>query len=247
MEDNKNKIEEQETDNIYVYSEPEDNEPGNQERRNLDNSGPNYSQAYAFEEEEDVHADAYDNEKPSTSPLLLMFKVLLNPIEGWKSVRRERMKIEDVQQRCFYPLLGIFALSKFARLFYSNRVHLSEVLVSAISSFVSFFFSYFCIVLILKMIMSPTIKKGSNEEFAKIFVCICLSTLCLFFTTLDIFPMLWAILIFLPIWTIYIICRGARFFKFPNNRKTASTITLCLLIVAGPCLIEWLLEAILPK
>ena len=101
--------------------------------------------------------------------------------------------------------------------------------------------------LIMKALMHNELEKYRNEDFSKIFVCISLSTLCLFFTLLDIFPMLWAVLIFLPIWTIYAICRGVRFFKFPENKKAAFTVILSGLIVGVPCLIDWFLQAILPN
>ena len=249
MEETKNKIEEQDNDNIYVYSEYPDNDnpSGYADKHNLDDSGPNYSQV--GNNDVDLSEDHYRESSDSfgSSPFFLMLKVLFSPIEGWKSVRRSKPGIEEMQQKCFYPLLGIYSLSKFMRIVYNTRTPVAEVIVSAISSFVSFFFGYFCIMLIMKALMHNELEKYRNEDFSKIFVCISLSTLCLFFTLLDIFPMLWAVLIFLPIWTIYAICWGVRFFKFPENKKAAFTVILSGLIVGVPCLIDWFLQAILPN
>lgn len=59
--------------------------------------------------------------------------------------------------------------------------------------------------------------------------------------------MLWAVLIFLPVWTIYSECRGARFFKFPDNRRMTYTGLMCVLTVGIPYALAQLLQEILPK
>ena len=117
MEETKNKIEEQDNDNIYVYSEYPDNDnpSGYADKHNLDDSGPNYSQV--GNNDVDLSEDHYRESSDSfgSSPFFLMLKVLFSPIEGWKSVRRSKPGIEEMQQKCFYPLLGIYSLSKFMR------------------------------------------------------------------------------------------------------------------------------------
>ena len=55
--------------------------------------------------------------------------------------------------------------------------------------------------------------------------------------------MLEPILVFLPLWTVYIICRGVRFLKFPKEREHLATGILCLLTVGMP----WLLRLLFSK
>lgn len=248
MEDIENKKEKQDDDSLYYSIEDNEeefsdtDEDGYQDKYDrLDKSGPNYSQA-------ETNGDSNGMpQKENSSPLSLLLKILFNPIEGWKSVRRSGLTVEDAQKQCFYPLISLLAISKFAGFFYNSRVALSDLLVQAVIAFVSFFFGYFCIVLLLKAIMPEATKKTMASEFTKVFVIMSLSSLCLFFTTLDIFPMLWAILIFLPLWTVYAICRGARFFRFPENKSTLCTCILCILIIGMPCLLDWILNRILPQ
>jgi len=259
MEDNKNKIsEEQGNDNIYVYPEEDndndgtydsigytndDEEYADEESKysKLDQSGPNYSQAERTADEMPNNG----NGKNDNSSFLLMLKVLLNPTEGWKSIRRKKLTAEECQRGCFYPLLALLAISKFAAFIHESRVNLNEVLVNAVTAFVSFFFGYFCIMILLKAMMPEKVKESISTEFGKVFIITTLSTLCLFFSVLDIFPMLWAVLIFLPLWTIYVICRGVRFFKFPEHKKISCTAIICLLVVGIPCVIDWMLSKIL--
>lgn len=247
MEDNRQETYEDPSDtNIYIYVEEDEDtaEPDDKGDGDLDRSGPNYSQAEMPEESAAVTAKSGDGKNPI--PFLLMLKVLFNPVEGWKSIRREGLSPEKTQRDCFNPLLALFAVSKFARLIYSSRVNVAEVIVSAVSSFVAFFFGYFCILMLFRLFMPKDMKATADKDYMKVFVMINLSSLCLFFTMLEILPMLWAFLIFLPLWTVYSICQGTRFFKFPENRKITYTGLLCLLIVGVPCVIDWLLGKILP-
>lgn len=253
MKEQENKIkEEQENDNLYIYSE-EDIEADTEsiaieanKYKDLDNSGPNFSQADGWKDGDNPGKGDNGEGAKDVSPFLLMLKVLFNPVEGWKTVRRSGMKAEQMQQGCFYPLLGILSACQFANLFYSSRASVSGVLVDALIVFVSFFFGYFCIMLILKTIPSA-LESEKESDFAKVFVTLCLSTLCLFFSVIELLPMLWAVLIFLPLWTIYIICKGVRFFRFPESRHIAYTTMLSLMIVGVPCVIDWILKEILPK
>lgn len=229
-------MEENDNDNIYIYTEEPDEIP------ELDDSGPNYSQADTSHEQNKPEKQPDD----IRNPFLLLLKVMLNPVEGWKSVRRAKSTPETVERRCFLPLVAVLSASEFAGLFYSSRVGISQTLVEAVKSFVSFFFGYYCIMILLKMLMPKVLAKSLDSDFGKVFVLYSLSTLCLFYTATELLPMLWAILIFLPLWTVYIICRGTRFLQFPDNKQITCTAVLCLVVVGIPSFISWVLGVILP-
>ncbi|MDE7110152.1 MAG: hypothetical protein K2O49_09340 [Muribaculaceae bacterium] len=236
-------MEEREDDNIYVYTEPSESTDS------LDDSGPNYAQA------ENVSQEAAKTEEKNEkrdkrdvpNPFHLLFKVMLNPVEGWKSVRRSKITAEEIQVGCFYPLVALLAVSQFVEMIYSSRISLSTAVENAVFAFVSFFFGYFLIVILLRVIMPRLTTKSIEGDFGKVFVLVNLSTLCMFFTLTQLLPMLWAILIFLPLWTVYLISRGTRFFVFPHNRQITCTAVLCLLIVGIPMFLGWILEKLLPS
>lgn len=242
-------MEDKETDNIYIYNEEPESEWQHESDvdSSLDTSGPNFSQVEPNFEDSDRNDKGEDERRPSPSALRLMFKVMLNPIEGWKSVRRASLSPEQAQQNCFYPLLAVLAVSKFALMAYNPTIKLPDALIDAVCSFVSFFFGYFCLLIILKTIMPAETRHIFDSDFGKVFIILSLSTLCLFYTLADALPMLWAILIFLPLWTIYLVCRGTKFLKFPQNKQISLTFILCLLIVGVPFAISWLLSLILPS
>ncbi len=233
-------------DNIYIYTEEDNNTESL-----LDQSGPNYAQHLQEEPAQDGGDATYlDNEpvsvKNGISVFGLLLKTMFNPVEGWKAVRRSKLTPEMAQKECFYPLLAIYAISKFAILAYSARADLSEVVVDAVTSFVSFFFGYFCIIIMLRHIMPNGVAQVFNTDFGKNLVILSLSSLCLFFIFTEVLPMLWAVLIFLPLWTVYMICRATRFLKLPQDRQLIITALINLIIIGMPILLEWGLGEILP-
>lgn len=128
-------------DNIYIYTDP-DEEPSERIQCSDDTEATVYEDMEESDDttgaEEDDRAEEAKGAK-TVSPFLLMLKVLLNPVEGWKSVRRDNITSDQAQRGCFYPLLAILAVSKFAELFYNTRIGLQDVFVEAVGIFVSFF------------------------------------------------------------------------------------------------------------
>ncbi len=221
--------EKKDNDNIYIYSEEEED------------SQDEYSEEEEDDEEEEEHG------KGGVSVFGLLLKTMFSPVEGWKAVRREKISPETAQRECFYPLLAIYAVSKFAILAYSAKADLSEVLVSAVTSFVSFFFGYFCAVILLRHLLPKESAKTFDTDFGKNLVVLSLSSLCLFFILTELLPMLWAVLIFLPLWTVYMICRSTKFIKIQEDRQLLTIALMNLIIIGTPILLEWGLGEILPK
>lgn len=218
------------TENIFEYNlENDENDPQSNLLNEVQDSG-----------------DYSEKAEDKKSPFLLMLNVLFNPVEGWKKMRREKLKPEKFQSDCFYPLLALLAVSKFSALFYSPKISVSSMIVDGVVAFVSFFFGYFCILVLVKALLNKKASSVFETDFGKNFVILSLSTLSLFSIFTDLLPMLWPILIFLPLWTIYIICKGIRFFRLSENGSVRQTVIICSSIVGIPYLISWLLGMILP-
>lgn len=180
------------------------------------------------------------------SAIGLLFRVLFNPVEGWKVLRRSKISIESLQSGCFYPLLAFLAISKFADFFYSVNVSLSQLVTEAVIAFVSYFFAYFSMPMVVSWCLPKNMSENFEQKFGKEYTLISLSTLALFSITIDILPMLWPLLIFLPIWTLYVMFKGVRFFKFPADKEMRFFIISGVAVIGIPLCIEWLLNAIMP-
>lgn len=227
--------------------EPETNYDNEDEN---DDWGYNYAQAdHYIPEDEDV-SDPNDHggsSSPQTAPFLLLLKILLRPVEGWKSLRRSHYTQEKVQAECFYPLLALLACANFILLVYSQKITISQIIVKGVISFVSFFFGYYCILIFLQMVLPSSSRENFKNEFGKVFIIMSLSSLALFGIFLELLPFLWPVLIFLPLWTIYSMCRGIRFFKIPSGNLLRFTVFVCGSVISFPYLIDILLGYILPR
>lgn len=224
----------EEKDNIYVL----------EEEKEQDSSPLNYA---AYEDEEIENEEEREKEEShKISPFGLLLKIMFNPVEGWKSLRRSNIEVSSLQSGCFYPILAVLAISKFAEFFYLVNVNLSEIVTKAVIAFVAFFFGYFCVQMIISWLLPKNIIKNFDDKFGKEYIIIALTTLALFSILTDILPMLWPILIFLPLWTFYIMFKGLRFFKFPAQQEMKFLVIACAAVIGAPLAIEWLLNTVMP-
>lgn len=221
-----------ENDEIYYIIEEEDSEE----------SALNFA-AYENEERDTKEEDKSGKKR---SPLGYLLQIMFNPVQGWKNLRRSKISIENLQSKLFYPLLSIMAISNFAEFFYSVNVSLSQVLTDSVVSFVSLFFGYFSIPIVLSWLLTKDVTKKFEEEFGKEYILVSLSTLALFKTIINILPMLWPILIFLPIWTLYLMFKGVRFFKFQTQEEMKFFVICGATTIGIPLLIDFTLNAVLP-
>ena len=221
-------------DNLYILEDEED----------IDDSPKNFAQYSDEERIEETNQTESDGK--TKSPFGALLHIMFNPVEGWKSIRRSTLSVEALQSGCFYPLLAILAVSKFADYFYSVNVSLSALVSEAVVAFVAYFFGYYCIQLVLSWFLSKGIYEKFNCNYGKLYLIIGLSTLVLFNILTDVLPMLWPILIFLPIWTLYLMFKGVRFFKFPQSGEMVFFVLAGVATIGVPLLLEWVLNELLP-
>ena len=224
----------EDNDKLYILKE---------EDQEIDKSPLNYA---AFEERPEEEQEEENNSKQSASPIKLLFHIMFNPVEGWKLLRRSQLSVESLQSSCFYPLLAILAISKFAEYLYSVNVNLSQVITEAIVAFVAYFFGYFCTLMTLPIFISKEAAEKLEDKFGRQYMIIALSTLVLFSIFTNLLPMIWPILIFLPIWTLYLMFKGVRFFKLSEKEEMKFFVISAVMIIGYPLLIEWGLNTVMP-
>ncbi|MDE7412995.1 MAG: YIP1 family protein [Muribaculaceae bacterium] len=194
------------------------------------------------EEEDDDSKDNEGDSKDKVNTILLMIKILSTPVEGCKELKRRRLFPETVMTGCFIPMTFLAALSEFAAKLYGTYITWGECMMKALVTFVSFFFGYFTVILIGASLLPKGARHIMKSDAGRNFLMICFSTLCLFFMAMNLLPMLDAILVFLPIWTIYIIYKGVRFLRVPRENESRIKIVLSFLVIGTPFLWNWLLE-----
>lgn len=198
-----------------------------------------------MDEEEDEEEDYEDNSGQNRNPVIMMLRTLLTPIEGWKAIRRSKITPESFAAGCFYPLIAFASVSEFCGLIYGEDISVSTLLVKALLVFLAFFLGYFG-TLVVGRLLIPEGNRILDEKFGKVFVMNVISTLAVFFILLMALPMLEPILVFLPLWTIYVICRGTRFLRFREGKEASSTCILCFLVIGMPLFMGWIFSEIIP-
>lgn len=212
-----------------------------EEDHEIDNSPLNYA---AYTEDDRDGSEEVSTKKHIS--IKALFHIMFNPVEGWKALRRSQLSVESLQSSCFYPLLSILAVSKFAVYFYNVNVNLSQVITEAVVAFVAYFFGYFCTLMTLPLFISKDASEKFEEKFGKQYIIIALSTLVLFSIVTDLLPMIWPILIFLPIWTLYLMFKAVRFFKLSEKEEIKFFIISSVMVIGYPLLIDWGLNSVMP-
>lgn len=178
------------------------------------------------------------------SPFMLLLDILFTGTAGWKRLRRSRLTSEQTAAGCFYPILALVAVCRFADWFYLPEFDLAATIVSAASIFASFFFSYFAAQVICRWFFPAEAKGKTETGYFKLLVQYALSSLALFWIPAELLPVLEPITVFLPIWTVFIITKGVRFLRLPENYKNRCMVAIIVSIVLTPYLFIWLCEKI---
>lgn len=228
----------EDNDNLYVIEEEREKE--------IDKSPRNFA-AYNLENEEEQEEDSEGEELivSRKSAFGVLFRIMFTPVEGWKTLRRNKFSPESLQSGCFYPLLALLAMSKFVEFFYSVNVTLSEVVTQAVISFVAYFFGYFAIQMVMSWLLGEGLKEKYDTIFGKNYTIMSLSSLVLFSILINLLPMLWPVLIFLPIWSLYFMFKGVKFFHFPEGKEMKFYVMASASFIGVPLLIDWALNSIL--
>ncbi|MDE6010288.1 MAG: hypothetical protein K2F87_02420, partial [Muribaculaceae bacterium] len=218
-----------------------------------DMEAPQSDQDYNIEDEEDndevysLEDDSPENEEevddwkqkkgkkkrpPHPSPWKLLFEMMINPVEGWKKIRRASTTVDDVANEMFYPLMVLAAISCYGECIWRAGIGFQQATINGVKTIVSFFFGYFLVMLMIRLCF-PKIhgEEVIESDFGKKFVMFNISTLALFYILYDCFPMIGPVLVFLPIWTIYLVLRGSRFFMLPASKAPLFRTLLCVFIV----------------
>lgn len=201
---------------------------------------------YANDEADDDASDEPESDVAKTpSPLAILLRTMFTPVEGWKALKRARLKTETFASRCFYPLIGVCAVSEIARMFYEANVTFGDWAKDGLCTFMTFFFGYFSVILAGGALLPSKSREVLKKDIGKQFVMLAMSTLALFWTLIQIMPMFEPVLVFLPLWTIYLVYKGVRILRVPKDVENSTTGLLCMLIIGMPVLWNWLVSEVL--
>lgn len=185
-----------------------------------------------------------EKSKGHHTPFLLLLNILMTGTAGWKDLRRSRLKPEQTAAGCFYPLIALASVCRFADWFYHPEFNLSATLVSAVSIFASFFFSFFAVQVVCRWLFPASAKSKTETIYFKLLEQYALSSLALFLIPAEVLPILETITVFLPIWTAFIITKGIRFLNLPEQYHNRCMVTIIVTVIVMPYLFMWICDII---
>lgn len=179
------------------------------------------------------------------SPLLMLLQILVTGTAGWKQLRRSRLTPEQTATGCFYPILALVSACKFTDWLYLPEFILSETIIKAFSIFIAFFLSYFAVQVVCRWLFPHDAKAKTDTHYFKHVVQYALSSLALFLLPAELVPVLEPLTEFLPIWTAFIITKGTRFLRLPQEHENRCMVTLVVITIAMPYILIWLCEKLI--
>lgn len=187
-----------------------------------------------------------NKERRTSSPFFAFFLMFLSPITGWKNIKSAAFKPEEVAGRLFYPMVALVAAGEFMQLIYQCDLTVTKLLKDAVIIFISFFLGYFSILFLVEFLFKKNARIKITTDFGKIFVLMNLSSLALFYFLYEVLPLAGPILVFTPIYTLYLIIKGVKYLRLPQENYNFNIFLLSLLIIGLPILIYKIFQAILP-
>ncbi len=183
-------------------------------------------------------------QKKGRNAFLLLLNILMMGTAGWKDLRRSRLTPEQTAAGCFYPIVALASVCRFSDWFYLPEFNLSTTLISAVSIFASFFFSYFAVQVVCRWLFPYAAKTKTESAYFKLIVQYALASLALFWIPAEVLPILEPLTVFLPIWTAFIITKGVRFLRLPEQYHNRCMVTIVVTVIVMPYFFMWLSELI---
>lgn len=178
------------------------------------------------------------------NPVNLLVKVMFRPVEGWKALKRSKLSPDKMGLWCFLPLCLMAAASTFAVLLYEADDTVGEVSIQALVYLMSLVFSYFIFPVAGRPFLCDRINETLETGFGKNMVMVALSTLALFRVFFNLLPWMQPVIVFMPLWTIYMIHRGVAVIKVPADKQAMSTVICSILTIGLPMMFEWILDMV---
>lgn len=171
---------------------------------------------------------------------MMLFSIMSNPVQGWKELRRSKNTASSLTMQLLLPICILAGVSDFCELFYDSNLSLSQVSLTCVYTFFTFFLSYYLSVVINVIFLPKVSKSYATSRYGEMMSIVGISTLALFHITESLLPIFDMIFAFLPLWTIYLIIKGMGFVKVKNNKGTYTLGVVCVSIICSPLLTDWL-------
>lgn len=170
---------------------------------------------------------------------LLLFHIMTNPVSGWKELRRSKLQAGTLVVKMLLPLCIIAGLSDFLMMLYDSNQIFADTAINCVFTIFTYFLSYYIAIVLCLVFLPKASKKFPTSRYGEMLACISVSTLALFHIAEEVLPIFDMILVFLPLWTIYLIFKGMGFVKMSESKSTYTLGVVCVALICSPLLVSW--------
>ncbi|MDE6339738.1 MAG: hypothetical protein K2K97_08135, partial [Muribaculaceae bacterium] len=144
--------------------------PENDKEQDMPNS--EYS---LIDDSDDPEAWQGETVETRDTPLGLLWKIMSNPTEGCKALKRSKFSVERISGGLFYPIIIIAGLSNLTALFYDVESEGVELAINITFTVITFFFGYFTTLLMGGVLLCKEVRGVLHTYYGKEFVMYCVS------------------------------------------------------------------------
>lgn len=215
-------------------------------------------ESYSIEDEESYSTEnkescsTEDKEESQQPRRLTMWSIvphiMITPAQGWETVKECGPMPEIATIRFLLPLCLLTGFSVFFSALYpqynsfsSDESAFTVLLVNGVVQFCAFFIGYYLALVMAKLFLPKDVRTLPSSRYGRLLIMTGVASLAFFHVVYEAFPMLDFILVFLPLWTIFILFKGMERAEERSEKHILAIAVVCLVTIAGPTITEWVL------
>ena len=141
-----------------------------------------------------------------------LFALVAAPGKAWQSISSKEESQATFLNGYLYPIMGITALSVFVNLF-NDQFTLEKALKLMTIDFVKFFVGFYIASFLIDELLQKFFDREKNPKQVQLFVGYTLSVYMLITIFLNLFMGMFSFLRFAPLYIIYVIWEGSKYFS----------------------------------
>lgn len=167
----------------------------------------------------------------------------------WGYIFSSSTSSRSLEQKLFYPLLGLLAVTSFFQMVYDSSMTLSIGIIIAIIQFVSYYAAYVISSLCISFFLPYTQEQGKTTSDGRIRVLVlyCMSIMVILDIIQNFLPAEYILLNIIPVYIIYLVLCCSSYFHVRKDKELLFVIAAFCMIVFVPIVLSVLLTKLMPQ
>lgn len=191
--------------------------------------------------------NSQDEQFVAPNPWVVFLHTLVNPQLGWRKFKKYKYKPEDFARSVFYPLLALMSVCRFADKLYYMDVKVAPLLQEAVAAFVAFFGGYYLIGIVARSFLPTVARTKIDTRFGQLYTMVIMSALTVSVILAEVLPWLGMLLAVPPLYCCYLLAKGIKCLRVPENEVIPTLILMIVLCIGVPSGIYFALTAVMPS